>query len=244
MNIFFRTLPAAALVLAAGVALAAEPVQPGSEKSPRSNSSRSHTLNPSVGSVRFGDGARGRRPARDRARSSNSYRKGGGTSGQVPSTLRHRNRAVSGKDFKELAAPPPAPPGRADVAPKRKPKSGERRLPAVQKPPRQKVSPKLNPQPEPPSAAANRLPAVQSPAGKVGINPQPEPPGRPGNKLPAIQKRAAPGAGDDVQLRPQPEPPGKSGTQLPAVQSPADKAGINPQPEPPGKGGFVPQQEQ
>lgn len=242
MNTVYRLLPGAALLLAAAVALAAEPVRPTAEKFPRSNSDRPYTLNPSAGSVQFGDGVHGRRPPGGAAKTTSEYRRGGGSAGQVPSTLRHRNRAVSGKDFKELAGPRPAAPGRARVNPKRRAESGAGvKLPAVQKPRRGKVSPKLNPQPEPPSRP-DQLPAVQKRAAPgagddVQLRPQPEPPGRQGNKLPAVQKRAAPGSGDDVQLRPQPEPPGRSKNTLPAVQSPAGPVGINPQPEPPGKQG-------
>jgi len=283
MNTVYRVLPGAVLILAAAAALAAEPVQPAAEKFPRSNSDRTYTLNPSAGSVRFGDGVHGGRPPSGRAKTTNEYRRGGGAAGQVPetasdrvpSTLRHRNRAVSGKDFKELAGPRPAAPGRARVYPKNRAESGAGvKLPAVQKRSRHRVSPKLNPQPEPPSGPV-KLPAIQKRAtpgagDDVQLRPQPEPPGRSHTKLPAVQRRAAPGAGDDVQLRPQPEPPGRSknklpavqspggpiginpqpeppgkqGTQLPAVQKPGDDKGFNPQPEPPAQGGFAPQQTQ
>jgi len=242
MQIVYRILPGTVLLLAASVAFAAEPVQPTAEKFPRSNSDRTYTLNPSAGSVRFGDGAPGHRPPSGSAKTASEYRRGGGSAGQVPSTLRHRNRAVSGRDFKELAGPRPAAPGRAHVAPQRNAESTDGvKLPAVQKRTRHRVSPKLNPQPEPPSRPA-KLPAIQKRAAPgsgddVQLRPQPEPPGRSKSKLPAVQKRAVPGSGDDVQLRPQPEPPGRSSNKLPAVQSPADKVGINPQPEPPGKQG-------
>ncbi|MEJ2508564.1 MAG: hypothetical protein P8009_03620 [Gammaproteobacteria bacterium] len=275
MRVVYRILPGAALLLAATVALAAEPIQPTAEKFPRSNSDRTYTLNPSAGSVRFGDGAHGGRPPSGSAKTTSEYRRGGGKAGQVPdaarkgapSRLRHRNRAVSGRDFKELAGPRPAAPGRARVAPQRNAESADSvKLPAVQKRTRHRVSPKLNPQPEPPSRPAklpaiqkraapgsgddvqlrpqpeppgrssNKLPAVQSPADKVGINPQPEPPGKQGTQLPAVQSPA-----DKVGINPQPEPPGKQGTQLPAVQKPGEDKGFNPQPEPPAQGGFVPQ---
>lgn len=63
------------------------------------------------------------------------------------------------------------------------------------------VSPKLDPQPEPP-APVNAVKAkkkVTLPVEKKAINPQPEPPG--------IKKPVKPNPGEKIGLNPQPEPP-------------------------------------
>lgn len=62
------------------------------------------------------------------------------------------------------------------------------------------VSPKLDPQPEPP-APVNAVKAKKTtlPVEKKAINPQPEPPG--------IKKPAKPNPGEKIGLNPQPEPP-------------------------------------
>jgi len=63
------------------------------------------------------------------------------------------------------------------------------------------VSPKLDPQPEPP-APVNVVKAKKKatlPVEKKAINPQPEPPG--------IVKSSKPKLGEKVGLNPQPEPP-------------------------------------
>lgn len=63
------------------------------------------------------------------------------------------------------------------------------------------VSPKLDPQPEPPAPmnAVKAKKKVTLPVEKKAINPQPEPPG--------IKKPSKPKPGDKVRLNPQPEPP-------------------------------------
>ncbi len=63
------------------------------------------------------------------------------------------------------------------------------------------VSPKLDPQPEPPAPVTklNAKKRVVTPLEKKAINPQPEPPG--------IKKLSKPKPGEKVELNPQPEPP-------------------------------------
>lgn len=89
----------------------------------------SYTLDATTGAVRFGDGARGSRPPSGAKQVTRPYRSGGGAPAEgaaapdkrVPSTLQHRDRAVSAADLQELAPKPPGDVGRAQAAPARTP---------------------------------------------------------------------------------------------------------------------------